>query len=276
MNKKIKSEEGRRAESRARVISKRSHRKVSTISKSIKFPVVGVGASAGGLEAFTQLLGNLPADTGMAFVLVQHLDPQHESALTKLLSQATSMPVNEVKSGTAVAPNCVYVIPPNANMVITQGRLKLQPRVKTGGADRSIDFFLESLAEDQKECAIGVILSGAATDGTQGLEIIKAEGGITFAQDASAKYDSMPRSAFGAGCVDFVLSPKEIAGELARIAKHPLVANGKARSRPLIHGQHLSAERDEPALLDSSEDSAFKKILHQLRNHRGASHEEWC
>src|SRR5437879_5015113 len=188
------------------------------------FPIVGVGASAGGLEAFTQLLKHLPTDTGLGFVLVQHLDPQHESALTQILTRATSMPVREVTNDLQVEANHVYIIPPNTNLTIEQGVLKLGPRPDGRKAHRSIDSFFESLAQDQNERAIGVILSGTATDGTLGLEAIKAEGGITFAQDDSAKYDSMPRSAVAAGCVDFVLSPKNIARELVRIAKHPYFA----------------------------------------------------
>src|SRR5947207_12968654 len=186
-----------------------------------KVPIVGLGASAGGLEAFTELLKSLPLDTGLGFVLVQHLDPQHESALSHLLTRATSMPVREVTNNLRVEANHVYVIPPNASMGIERGVLKLEPRPQTGGPHRSIDFFLESLARDQRERAIGVIRSGTATDGTLGLETIKAEGGIAFAQDQSAKFDSMPRSAITAGCVDYVLPPEKIAKELARIAKHP-------------------------------------------------------
>ena len=188
------------------------------------FPVVGIGASAGGLEAFTELLKHLPLDTGMGFVLVQHLDPQHESALTQLLARATSMPVRKVTNNLRVEPDHVYIIPPDTNLVIAGGVLNLKPRSQTRGANRSIDFFFEALAQDKRERAIGVILSGTATDGTLGLEAIKAEGGITLAQDDSAKYDSMPRSAVAAGCVDFVLKPEDIAKELARIAKHPYVA----------------------------------------------------
>ena len=185
------------------------------------FPIVGVGASAGGLEAFTQLLKALPLDTGMGFVLVQHLDPEHESALTQILSRATSLPVCDVTNNQAVQPNCVYIIPPDTNLSIAEGMLKLQPRAKTRTPHRPIDAFFESLALAHRERAIGVVLSGTASDGTLGLEAIKAEGGITFAQDDSAKYDSMPRSAVAAGCVDLVLSPPDIAKELARIAKHP-------------------------------------------------------
>ena len=193
-------------------------------SKGSSFPIVGVGASAGGLVAFTELLTHLPLDTGMGFVLVQHLDPEHESALTQLLARATKMPVREITNNQRVEANHVYVIPPNTNLGIARGVLKLEPRPEMRTPHRSIDFFFESLAEDQRECAIGVILSGTATDGTLGLTAIKAEGGITFAQDDSARYDSMPRSAVAAGCVDFVLSPQDIAKELARIAKHPYVA----------------------------------------------------
>ncbi|MCA9120437.1 MAG: PAS domain S-box protein [Planctomycetaceae bacterium] len=198
-------------------------------SAAVSFPIVGIGASAGGLEAFTQLLKALPLDTGMGFVLVQHLDPEHESALTQILSRATSLPVCDVTNNQLVEPNCVYIIPPDTNLSIADGSLKLQPRPKTRTPHRPIDSFFESLAADHGERAIGVVLSGTASDGTLGLEAIKAEGGITFAQDDSAKYDSMPHSAVAAGCVDLVLSPKEIAEELARIAKHPYVGSGEWR-----------------------------------------------
>ena len=128
------------------------------------FSIVGVGASAGGLEAFMELLKHLPADSGLGFVLVQHLDPTHQSALTQLLGRVTAMPVSEVANGQAVLPNHVYVIPPNAALVIQQGVLMIQPRQPTGGAQRSIDHFFESLAKDQHERAIGVVLSGTATE----------------------------------------------------------------------------------------------------------------
>ncbi|MDO9119278.1 MAG: CheR family methyltransferase [Nitrospira sp.] len=186
--------------------------------------IVGIGASAGGLEAFTQLLTHLPLDTGMAFVLVQHLDPDHESALTQLLSRATRMPVSEITHNQALQANQVYIIPRDTHLRIVDGLLKLGPRARTRTPHRPIDAFFESLAQDQRDRAVGVVLSGTASDGTLGLEAIKAEGGITFAQDDSAKYDSMPRSAVAAGCVDLVLSPSGIAEELARIARHPSVA----------------------------------------------------
>src|SRR6185369_12557890 len=149
---------------------------------------------------------------------------QHESALAQLLTRTTTMPVIEVTNNLRVKANHVYVIPPNTNLTIARGVLKLPPRLPQRVAPRSIDNFFEALAKDRCERAIGVILSGSATDGTLGLEAIKAEGGLTFAQDDSARFDSMPRNAVAAGCVDFVLSPANIAKELAWIAKHPLVA----------------------------------------------------
>jgi len=241
----------------------------------MRFPIVGIGASAGGLEACTHLLQHLPLDTGMAFVLVQHLDPAHSSALTQLLARATQMPVHEVSNNMPVRPNRVFVIPPNAIMAISQGNLKLQPRVETGRAHRSIDFFFESLAQDQHERAIGVILSGTASDGTLGLEAIKAEAGITFAQDESAKYDSMPRSAIAAGCVDFVLSPENIANELAHIAHHPYVAAGtpeppgglEDRDNLLQAGGRRRRRSQAAAASGEAVLTGFKKILLLLRQH---------
>src|SRR6266481_6222132 len=196
----------------------------ASIESHASFPIVGIGASAGGLEAFRELLQNLPVNTGMGFVLVSHLDPTHKSILTELLARRTKLPVTEVSDGISVEPNNVYVLPPNTSMVISEGILRLQPREEGRAGRHPIDYFLRTLAEDQTHRAIGVILSGTDSDGTLGLEAIKAEGGITFAQDAkSAKYDGMPRSAAASGYVDFVLTPKNIAKELARISRHPFV-----------------------------------------------------
>lgn len=183
------------------------------------FVIVGIGASAGGLEAFKQMLHALPADTGMAFVYVQHLDPHHASLLSEILARATAIPVTEARHDMALAPNHMYVMPPNTNMVVTNATLRLSPRGV--GQHHPIDEFLRSLAADQGDQAIGVILSGTATDGTLGLGAIKGEGGITFVQDDSAQQTSMPHSAIAAGVVDFVLPPKGIAKEIARIARHP-------------------------------------------------------
>ena len=236
-------------------------------SAAADFPIVGIGASAGGLEAFTRLLKSMPVDTGMAFVLVQHLDPDHASALNQILARATAMPVVGVTHNLRVLANHVYVIPPNVSLGLCRGVLKLRPRAKGRLAPQSIDSFFETLAQDRHERAIGVILSGAASDGTVGLEAIKAEGGLTFAQDRSAKYDSMPRSAAGAGCVDFVLAPEAIAKELARIARHPYVAGPYlAALRPVNHASAAPA-----GLPDRLEKNGYQTILQLLRNHSGVN-----
>src|SRR5258707_7603168 len=202
----------------------------------VSFPVVGIGASAGGFEAFREMLNALPADTGMAFVLIQHLDPTHESMLAPLLARKSALPVSQVTEGMAVEPNHVYVIPPNARMGIHDGLLKLMQRAAAGERNMPIDYFFQSLAEYCKDASIGVILSGTATDGTFGLKAIKAEGGICFAQDEeSAKYPGMPASAIAAGCVDFALPPRKIAAELTRIARHQpssLIALGPGTTLP--------------------------------------------
>lgn len=193
-------------------------------------PIAGIGASAGGLEAISHLLRALPGDTGIGFVIVQHLAPHYESLLADILGRAASMPVVEATSGRAVEPNRVYVIPPNADLEISRGVLHLKRRTTGFGLHLPIDQFLTSLAEDCKERSIGVILSGSASDGTLGLKAIKAAGGITFAQDEmSAKYGSMPQHAIAAGYVDFILSPDKIAQELARIRLHPYVAREPLR-----------------------------------------------
>jgi two-component system CheB/CheR fusion protein len=184
--------------------------------------IVGVGASAGGLEAFTELLSQLPDDTGWAFVLIQHLDASHESHLTELLSKICKMPVSEVNGETRAEANHVYVIPPRYNLGISAGVLQTPAR-PAGGRNMPIDDFFRALALDRGSQALGVVLSGTASDGTLGLQAIKAAGGVTFAQDArTAKFDSMPRSAIAAGVVDFVLPPAGIARELIAIARNSL------------------------------------------------------
>jgi len=196
-----------------------------TNSEQGTFPIVGIGASAGGLEAFRRLLGALPKSTGMAYVLVQHLDPNHESILAELLSEVSQMPVAEVKGDVRVKPNQVYVIPPSKGLILVEGMLKLVPRVPSGAVHMPIDSFLKTLAEVQGSQAVGVILSGMGTDGTLGLQAIEAAGGIAFAQEpTSAKSADMPRSAIAAGGVDFVLTPEDIATELRRLGKHPYLA----------------------------------------------------
>ncbi len=192
------------------------------------FPIVGIGASAGGFEAFTQLLQNLPAHTGMAFILLQHLDPTHSSSLTELLSKVSSMPIDEIKDNTRVKPDHIYVIPANADLTIEKGKLQLSPRMNIRGQHMVIDYFFRSLAQDQHNRAIGIILSGTGTDGTLGLAEIKSKGGITLVQDeASAKYSGMPHSAITNGNVDFVLPIARIAEELIKLGTHPYVTDNK-------------------------------------------------
>ncbi len=158
----------------------------------------------------------------MGFVLIQHMDPNHQSVLTSLLQKATVMPVRQVVDGMAVEPNHVYVIPPNALMTISNGILALTPRAQHPTRNLPIDHFFRTLGDELKSGAIGVILSGTGSDGTQGLKVIKAQGGITFAQDQeSAQHTSMPLSAVASGCVDVILPPEGIASELARINGHP-------------------------------------------------------
>jgi two-component system, chemotaxis family, CheB/CheR fusion protein len=207
-------------------VSKVRNRKIDSRntkrSKEALCPIVGIGGSAGGFEAAMELLRYLPPSAGMAFVIVQHLDPHHASRLPKLLSKVTTMPVIELAEPTTPRPNTVYVQPPNKCVIVKDGTLKLIRR--TQQLNLAIDHFFESLAEERGSHAIGVILSGSGTDGTAGLRAIKAAGGLTFAQsEESAKFDAMPRSAIRAGFVDAALPPREIAEEIRRVADHPYI-----------------------------------------------------
>src|SRR2546421_7634874 len=185
-------------------------------------PIVGIGGSAGGFEAAMEFLRHLPSKTGMAFLIVQHLDPHHASRLSNLLGKVTAMPVSEVTRTTIPRPNTVYVQPPSKCVIAKNGALTLVQREKR--LNVAIDHFFESLAEECGSRAIGVVLSGTGSDGTAGLRAIKAAGGLTFAQsEESAKFDAMPRSAIRAGFVDLALTPREIAGEIERISNHPYI-----------------------------------------------------
>ena len=169
------------------------------------FPIVGIGASAGGLEVLELFLKNVPVDSGMAFVIVQHLDPTHKGILAELLQRVTPMKVSQVKDRTRVQPDRVYVIPPNKDLSILHGVLHLLDPVAPRGLRLPIDFFLRSLAADSEDHSIGVILSGMGADGTLGLKAIKEKAGMVFVQDpVSAKFDGMPRSAVEAGLADIV------------------------------------------------------------------------
>ena len=180
---------------------------------------VGIGGSAGGLKAYQNLLHALPSDTEMTFIFVSHMSPTRESLLPEILSRSTKMPVLEASEGMRLRPNHVYVITPNVDLLIENGAFKVvTPRTTVGGAHKSVDYFLTSLADAFGPRAIGIVLSGADGDGSRGVKSIKENGGVTFAQDLSAQHESMPRTAWATGCVDFVLPPEGIARELRRLA----------------------------------------------------------
>ncbi len=217
------------------------------------FPVVGIGASAGGLDAFKKLLKAIPEDSGMAYVLVQHLDPKHESLLPDLLQKVTNLPVLEITHDMKVEPNHIYVIPSNKMMVANDGVLELIDRTMAKSErNLPIDLFFHSLAEVHQSHSIGVVLSGTASDGTFGLKAIKDHGGITFAQDEkSAAYDGMPNSAVQAGVVDFILSPEAIPAKIIELNKH---MNS--------HGYTLQQHNE-------SDEELFRQIISLLRVRKG-------
>ncbi len=226
----------------------------SSIKSAKPVAIVGVGASAGGLEAFSALLEALPQDTGLAFVYIQHLALGHVSMLSEILRRVTTLVVSEVQDGVDIEADHVYVIPPGHSLTIKGGVLHLPHQEST--AHRPIDGFFSSLAEDQGLHAIGIILSGTATDGTLGLEAIKSAGGITFAQNSTAQHDGMPRSAVSSGCVDFVLAPEQIAQELASLSAH------------LVHGKTLSETEPPPA-------DEFEQVLAVLRSETGVDFSQY-
>ncbi len=219
------------------------------------FPIVGIGASAGGLAAFEAFFSGMPAnaDPGMAFVLVQHLAPDHKSILSDLIRRCTRMQVFEVEDGMVVQANCIYIIPPNRDMAFLNGTLQLLEPAAPRGQRLPIDFFFRSLAQDQGQQAIGVVLSGTGSDGTQGVRAIKGEGGMVMAQDPeSTEFDGMPRSAIATGLVDFELPPAEMPARLIAYARH---AFGKTRA---------------PVAVDTPRtESALKKIFVLLRAQTG-------
>jgi len=216
------------------------------------FPIVGIGASAGGLEALEQFLASVPAGNGMAFVIVQHLDPTHKGIMSELLQRGTGMKVVQVKDHTKVAPDCVYVIPPNKDMSILHGVLHLLEPIAPRGLRLPIDFFLRSLAQDQQERSIGVILSGMGSDGTLGLRAIKEKSGVVMVQEpASAKFDGMPRSAIDAGLADIVAPAGELPAKIrAYLQRTPLIAQTEV-------------------LTDDKAHSALEKIVILLRSQTG-------
>lgn len=233
-----------------------AEQKDATADRAPDFPVVGIGASAGGLAAFEAFFSGMPQDTdpGMAFVLVQHLAPDHKSILTDLVGRYTRMKVFEVEDGMIVHPNCAYIIPPGKDMAYMGGALQLMEPASPRGKRMPIDFFFRTLAQDQHEKAIGVVLSGSGTDGTLGVRAIKGEGGMIMVQEsASSEYDSMPRSALATGMVDFELPPAEMPVKIIEYA------------RRAINGKDRPAEDLPPA----GNENVLKKIFVLLRTHSG-------
>jgi two-component system, chemotaxis family, CheB/CheR fusion protein len=223
------------------------------------FPVVGIGASAGGLEAFSELLANLPTNTGMAFLLAQHLDPTHTSFLVEILSKQTGMPIEEAREGVEILPDHVYVLPPNNTLTLAGNLLHLKSRETIEQRRSPVDILFDSLAERGPN-AIGVILSGSGSDGAKGVQTLKEAGGIIFAEEeSSARFFGMPKSAIETGCVDFVLSSSMIAHELVRMGRHPYFNTVvRAVTRP---------EESEVSSLPHLEDEdQFKKIFRLLRH----------
>ncbi len=185
------------------------------------FAVVGIGASAGGLDAFKRFFSAMPGKPGMAFVLIQHLDPTHQSLTSELLARRTEMPVVEATDNLQIAVDHVYVIPPNCYLAISGEKLHLSEPLERRGLRVPVDFFFRSLAEDRHEQAIGVLLSGTGSDGTNGVREIKAAGGMVMVQEPeTTEWEGMPRSAIATGVVDYVLPVEEMPKVLSRYVKH--------------------------------------------------------
>ncbi|MCX6295558.1 MAG: chemotaxis protein CheB, partial [Bacteroidetes bacterium] len=200
-------------------------------NKNTSFYIVGIGASAGGLEALKIFFNNTPPTCGMAFVVVQHLDPTRKSLLTELLAECTKMKVKEVADGILVLPDCIYIIPPNKELEIFKGHLQLFSPTKKRGSRRPIDSFFHSLAIDQKEKAIGIVLSGTGSDGSIGLKEIKAAGGKTFVQEPkSALFRGMPESAISGKVADHILPPEKMPAQLQRFSE---IIRKKTEETPL-------------------------------------------
>lgn len=226
MGKKGKSRDLKNEPLNPKSTNKSAHptRKKKVLAEKIErksLPVIGMGASAGGLEAFEQFFSNMPSDSGIAFILVPHLDPTHTSMMADLLKRYTAMKVIEVRDKMRVEPDRVYVIPPNKAMSIHDGILHLSAPLEPHGLRMPIDFFFRSLAEGCGERAICIILSGNGTDGTMGLRAIHGAGGMSMVQEVtSAKYDGMPRSAIGTGLADYILPVEKMPAQLISYVEH--------------------------------------------------------
>jgi len=206
------------------------------------FPIVGIGASAGGLAAFEAFFSGMPAeaDPGMAFVLVQHLAPDHKSILSDLVKRYTRMQVFDVTDGMVVQPNCTYIIPPNYDMAFLNGSLQLLEHVVSRGLRMTIDFFFRSLAQDQHERAICIVLSGTGSDGSLGVRAVKGEGGMVMAQNPeSTDFSGMPSNAIATGLVDYILPPAEMPARLIAYAAHAFGNKIRRTSPPSVTAEDI-------------------------------------
>ncbi len=227
--------------------SKAPAKKPADHTDDLAFPIVGIGSSAGGLNSLEKFFKNMPGDSGMAFIIVAHLDPSHATLLPELLRDFTKMQVTLVEDEMKIVPNSVYIIPPNKSMTIAQKKLFLFPKAEPYGSRLPIDTFMRSLADDQGRNAVGIIMSGAGADGTMGIRAIKSEGGLTMAQDlTSAKFDGMPGSAIASGMVDHVLPPEKMPRKLIDYAQNNVYIGLK---KPVSTGPEATALRKIFALL---------------------------
>jgi two-component system, chemotaxis family, CheB/CheR fusion protein len=242
--------------------TRRSSKTHGLPQSELLFPIVAIGASAGGLEALSELLTAVPSRSGMAYIVVQHLDPTHESLLTALLAKKTAMPVVTAEETLRVAPDHVYIIPPNVTLTLQNDRLHLTPRPNPPARHMPVDALFKSLAETRGDSAIAVVLSGGDSDGALGMQEIKHAGGITFAQEPStARFSSMPRSAIETECVDFVLRPNQIAHELARLGGHPYLR--------LVGAPSAQAPEEAPGASTVAEEDSLRRIFRRLRTAHG-------
>lgn len=236
-------------------MSKTEENQSNDLSKKVKylkkFHIVGIGASAGGLESLEKFFENMPSDSGMSFVVVQHLSPDYKSLMVELLSKHTDMPVYRIEDSTEIEPNSVYLIPPKKTLIIFHGKLLLSDMDNKHSLNLPINIFFRSLAEDQGKKSVGIILSGTGSDGTLGIREIKGAGGMVMVQDEqSAKFDGMPKSAISTGLIDYILPPDKMPKALLSYAKHPYIAES----------------RKEDAVKDEDE---VTKILAIIRSHLG-------
>ncbi|WP_373494585.1 CheR family methyltransferase [Aquiflexum sp.] len=235
-------------------MSPRSNKQNSPPKMNQDFPVVGIGASAGGLEAFKDFIKNIDKNSGMAYVFIQHLAPDHKSALTEILSSLTAIPVHEIRDNINLSPDHIYVMPANKTVTAVGGLLKLISREKNSKINQAIDLFFKSLAEVHQECAIAVLFSGTGYDGIEGLKAVKEKGGVTIAQaPESATFEAMPQNAINSGSVDFILKPEEIPMRLQHV-------------KNAYKGSQAFLEENEKEVMA---DEVFKQILKIIRHRSG-------